>query len=147
MHQSFARLNIDRCIQSLSFNEGTLNYMLYDSVDIWSNRTGTYFDHLLGLATKIRWGKPFTRSCLIPNQLGKATLLTYLKLNVGSLHGQLPSSLFQLTRLEHLILNDNNLSGAIPAEIGLLSKLVQLDLSYNKFTGVIPIELGSLTML
>ncbi|ORY40932.1 L domain-like protein [Rhizoclosmatium globosum] len=147
MHPTFASQNIDLFGRNSAVNDGTLNDILYNSIDIWTNRTGTYFDTLLSLITKIRWSKSYACPSLLPNQLGGATLLTHLQISCFRLYGSLPTSIFHLIRLESLTLNTNDLSGSIPAEIGLLSNLVQLDLNNNKFTGYIPAELGNLSML
>ena len=68
---------------------------------------------------------------LIPSEVGKLSLVSFLWLNENSLSGTLPSQLKQCISLRELLLRNNNLNGTIPEIFGNLSDLNLFDVSNN----------------
>lgn len=80
----------------------------------------------------------------IPTELGLATNLRDLALDVNQLSGPLPSQLGSLTGLQTLWLNDNYFTGTLPSELGDLTLLSELSLQNNWFNGIVPSSLSNL---
>ncbi|KAJ4909499.1 receptor like protein 11 [Raphanus sativus] len=73
--------------------------------------------------------------------------LSYPKLSLCDLQGEIPSSLGNLSRLTFVNLSGNNLIGEIPASIGYLNNLSELSFEDNNLTGEIPSWIGNLSSL
>ncbi len=83
----------------------------------------------------------------LPQELGRLTDLTLLRLSNNHLSEELPPELGRLSKLTLLYLNDNQLTGEVPSWLGRLPKLESLDLSDNQLSGELPPELGRLANL
>ncbi|XP_030949471.1 receptor-like protein kinase 7 [Quercus lobata] len=75
---------------------------------------------------------------VIPEVLGRLTILRLLNLSHNSLTGHIPSSLAKLSALESLDLSSNSLTGEIPLQLIDLTFLAMLNLSQNQLIGPIP---------
>jgi len=83
----------------------------------------------------------------IPTEIGKLSNLQLLWLNNNQLTGEIPTEIGKLSNLQWLYLYNNQLTGEIPTEIGKLSNLQRLQLFNNELTGEIPTEIGKLSNL
>jgi len=81
---------------------------------------------------------------VLPPEIGKLTLLTYLDLSYNQLK-QLPDEISRLVNLKNLLLHRNEIT-ELPPCIGKLNNLNLLDLSYNELTEL-PYEIGDLSKL
>ncbi|RLN09615.1 hypothetical protein C2845_PM11G03990 [Panicum miliaceum] len=84
---------------------------------------------------------------MVPDSIGRCTVLEQLMLDNNSFEGRIPQSLENLKGLRVLNLSMNMLSGNIPDAIGSIRDLQQLSLAHNYLTGIIPTVLQNLSLL
>jgi hypothetical protein len=83
----------------------------------------------------------------IPSNIGAASSLTTIYLNLNNISGELPESICNLTQLQYITISRNSISGSIPTNIGLLQKVYFFSFFANAFSGTIPESMGNMTML
>eukprot|EP00797_Seminavis_robusta_P007783 Sro153_g069810.3 (484) ;mRNA; f:90234-91774 len=83
----------------------------------------------------------------IPEEIGRATKLEYLRLEGNDMTGTIVSEFGLLTRLRVLSLARNNFEGTIPTFVGRMQSLERIAAAVVTFNGTLPSELGLLTAL